>query len=143
MERYVGYDAGGYYPGKDFGLVRHYAAAIDEPGNVYEHDSTFQDITHSRDAYVGEFICRSGYRSGKVCGHVRSLGIAAHYSDGPVYNLVSTSFCSQGGDSGGPLYHADAALGIQSGHITYSTGECYSLFQHVNEALDWYNAEVY
>jgi hypothetical protein len=138
---YVGYDAGGFYPGNDFGLVRHYNANISKPGNVYEHDGTYQNITHSRDPGDGESICRSGYRTGKKCGTVLDLNVTVNYGDGNVTGLFSSTACSLPGDSGGPVYHGDAALGLHSGYN--ESGPCRGYHQKVNEALAWYGMEVY
>lgn len=136
---YIGYDAGGFFPENDFGLVRHYNANVSKPGNVYLHNGSYQDITHSRDPYDGESICRSGYKTGYNCGTVQQLNVTANYSSGPVYGLFTTNICSSGGDSGGPLFHGDAALGLHSG----SNGNCTGYHQPVNEALAWYEVEVY
>lgn len=140
-DTYVGYDAGGYYPGNDFGLIRHYNANISKPGNVYEHDGTYQNITHSRDPGDGESVCRSGYRTGKECGTVLELNVTVNYGDGNVTGLFSSTACSLPGDSGGPVYHGDAALGLHSGYNT--SGPCRGYHQKVNEALAWYGMEVY
>ncbi|MEU5727216.1 S1 family peptidase [Micromonospora sp. NPDC047738] len=135
---YLGYDVGAFYPERDHGLIRHYNANVSKPGNVYLHNGEYQDIVYSRDASVNEPVCHSGYASGYQCGYVTQTGITANYGDGNVYNLVATSYCREGGDSGGPVFWRDAAIGIHSGGH-----DCVGFYQRVNPALSWYGMEVY
>jgi len=138
---YFGYDAGGRYPGTDYGLIKHNNANVAKPGNVYDHNNGgVHDITHSRDPGVGEAVCLSGYRSGVRCGTVSQLNVTVNYGDGEVRGLFRSNICRQGGDSGGSIWHGDAALGIHSGGVT---GQCIGYHQRVNPALAWYGVEVY
>jgi streptogrisin D len=140
-DEYFGYDAGGRFPGTDYGLIKHNNASVSKPGNVFWHGSgNVTDITHSRDPGVGEAVCMSGYRSGVECGTVWELNVTAHYPEGDVHGLFRTDICTQDGDSGGPVFHNDAALGINSGKR--SSG-CVAYHQRVNPALAWYEVEVY
>ncbi|MDT0347143.1 S1 family peptidase [Streptomyces litchfieldiae] len=139
---YIGYEVGSFYPGADFGLVRHYNADVTKPGNVYLHDGTYQNITHSRDPFADEYLCSSGWKTGHICGYVLQKNVTANYGDGNVTGLFRWTNCIEGGDSGGPVFHGDAALGINSGKLTWNDG-CDSLGQPVNEALAWYGMEVY
>lgn len=138
---YFGYDAGGRYPGTDYGLIRHNNPVIDKPGNVYWHGSgQVTDITHSRDPGFGEYVCQSGWVLGTYCGTVYELDVTAHYREGNVYGLFRTDHCVSDGDSGGPIFHGGAALGIHSGR---NTSGCIAYHQRVNPALAWYGVEVY
>jgi len=135
---YLGYDDGNFYPERDHGLIRHNNASVGKPGNVYLHNGEYQNITYSRDAAVNEKICHSGYASGYQCGFVTQTGITVNYGDGNVYNLVATSYCRSPGDSGGPVFWQEAAIGIHSGGH-----DCVGFYQRVNQALAWYGMEVY
>jgi hypothetical protein len=147
---YFGYDAGGRYPGTDYGLIKHNNADISKPGNVYWHGSgQVTDITHSRDPGFGEYVCFSGYRYGTACGTVYELNVTVRYSSGnEVRGLFRTDHCTVAGDSGGAVFHGDAALGINSGFHSENSGSnppggCISYQQPVNPALAWYDVEVY
>lgn len=139
---YVGYDAGGSFPTNDFGLIKHNNAGLSKPGNVWlDSGDAVRDITHSRDAGEGETVCFSGYRSGYRCGAVLDKNQEVRYPGyGTVYQLDVTDLCAQGGDSGGSVFHGDAALGLISGGVQ---GQCLTYVQPVNEALAWYGVEVY
>jgi streptogrisin D len=140
---YIGYTTGGFFPGNDFGLVRHNNASIAKPGNVDIDDrGGVLNITHSRDAYVDEIVCANGMSSAYNCGWVLSRNVSINYSGyGTVHGLTRTNVCTIGGDSGGPLIHGEAALGLLSGGP--SNDNCDSYYQPVNEALAWYGVEVY
>ncbi|MEU6183242.1 S1 family peptidase [Streptomyces coeruleorubidus] len=139
---YIGYEAGGSYPTNDYGLIRHNNAGIGKPGNVYLHDGSYQDITHSRDPFADEYLCSSGWKTGWICGYVLQRNVTTNYGDGNLYGLFRWTNCTEGGDSGGAVFHGDAALGLTSGSMTWNDG-CDSLAQPVNEALSWSGTEVY
>ncbi|TDC42839.1 S1 family peptidase [Micromonospora sp. KC213] len=138
--QYVGYDAGGNFPGNDFGLIKHNNANLSKPGNVWISEGVVRDITHSRDAGLGETVCHSGWKTGYRCGEVLARNTTANYAEGRVTGLDYTSFCAAGGDSGGSVFHGDAALGLVSGGIPE---DCRTYVQPLNEALAWYDVEVY
>ncbi|MFJ1767396.1 trypsin-like serine protease [Amycolatopsis sp. NPDC088138] len=67
-----------------------------------------------------------------------------NYVDGTtVTGMISTTVCVQGGDSGGPLFAGNTALGLTSG----GSGDCasggQSFYQPVTEALNAYGVTVY
>jgi streptogrisin D len=145
---YVGYDAGGDYPGNDFGLIKHNNAGLSKPGNVWlDSGGAVRDIVYSRDSRKGEVVCSSGWRTGYLCGTVLQKNWEARYYDWDgdgnldyVWELDRTDLCTLGGDSGGSVFHADAALGLVSGG---PEGVCITYAQPVNEALAHYGVEVY
>ncbi|MGW0768423.1 S1 family peptidase [Streptomyces sp. NPDC002676] len=139
---YIGYTTGhNVADGNDFGLVRAYNADVTYYGNVEAANGVSQDITYSRDSKVYETVCVSGYRSGYGCGELGLKNQTINYSDGmTVTGMDEASICRNHGDSGGPLYAGDAALGLMSG---FNTGSCFSYYQPVNEALAWYGMEVF
>lgn len=140
---YIGYTVGhNYANGNDFGLIRAYNPDnVTYYGNVEAQNGVSQDITYSRDSRVYESVCASGYRSGYGCGLVGLKNQTITYTDGhQVTGMDVANICRNHGDSGGPLYDLDAALGILSGA---NFDQCYSYYQPVNEALAWYGMEVY
>lgn len=140
---YIGYTVGHFYGnGNDFGLIRAYNTQnVTYYGNVTGQNGASQDITYSRDSRIYETVCASGYRSGYGCGLVGLKNQTVNYSDGhQVTGLDEANICRNDGDSGGPLFAQDAALGILSGA---NDSECFSFYQPVNEALAWYGMEVF
>lgn len=140
---YIGYTIGhDYTDGNDFGLIRAYNTDnVTYYGNVEAQDGVSQDITYSRDSKVYESVCASGYRSGYGCNDIGLKNQTITYTDGHQVTGMDVAYiCRNHGDSGGPLFDQDAALGILSG---FSEGDCYSYYQPVNEALAWYGMEVF
>lgn len=121
---YIGYTTGDYY----------------SDGNVEAQNGEAQDITYSRDSWLGEGVCGSGFHSKYGCGTVDFKNQTITYTDGhQVTGVDVASICRAAGDSGGPLFDLDAALGILSGS---NDSGCLSAYQPVNEALAWYGVEV-
>jgi S1-C subfamily serine protease len=75
---------------------------------------------------------------------VTALNVTVHYTGGgTVRGLIQTTVCAEPGDSGGPLYDGNLAIGLTSG----GSGDCKSggttFFQPVTAALSAYNVSVY
>lgn len=140
--QYIGYTAGGYYDGNDFGWVRKDTSAITFNGGVAINKSGgIQDINTSRDTKLYETACAFGATTGYGCGLVGAKNQTINYTDGSrVTGMDVLSMRRNPGDSGGPLSIGKAAVGILSGS-NGSGGLSY--FQPVNEALAWYGLEVY
>jgi hypothetical protein len=139
---YIGYTTGHYYSdGNDFGLIRaSNTLQVTYYGNVEAQNGEAQDITYSRDSQIYETVCASGYNSKYGCGLVGLKNQTITYTDGhQVTGMDVANICRAGGDSGGPLFAGDAALGILSGG---NNSTCFSYYQPVNEALAWYGVEV-
>ncbi|MGY1500184.1 S1 family peptidase [Streptomyces sp. QTS52] len=139
---YIGYTTGHYYSdGNDFGLIRAYNTSdVTYYGNVEAQNGEAQDITYSRDSAIYETVCASGYNSKYGCGIVGLKNQTITYTSGhQVTGMDMVNICRASGDSGGPLFALDAALGILSGA---NNSACYSYYQPVNEALAWYGVEV-
>ncbi|MFJ3303348.1 S1 family peptidase [Streptomyces sp. NPDC086549] len=139
---YIGYTTGhNVANGNDFGLIRAYNADVTYYGNVEAANGNSQDITYSRDSRIYETVCSTGFRSHYGCGELGLKNQTVNYTDGmTVTGMDVANICRNHGDSGGPLYAGDAALGLQSGADIEA---CYSYFQPVNEALAWYGMEVF
>lgn len=79
-------------------------------------------IKNESSSYVGEYVCHVGQQSGLSCGAVTGTHITEPVEDeaGNVVGYVSnlTRFehiCTIGGDSGGPVFAGNIALGLYSG----------------------------
>jgi S1-C subfamily serine protease len=128
------------FPGKDYAIVRYNTSyAVDTVGRAGS-----VDITSAGNAYVGETVTRDGSTTGIHSGKVTALNVTVHYQGGgTVRGLIQTTVCAEPGDSGGPLYDGNAALGLTSG----GSGDCKkggtTFFQPVIPALQAYGVAVY
>ncbi|MFE2429973.1 S1 family peptidase [Streptomyces sp. NPDC059373] len=128
------------FPTNDYALVKYTNTSITKTGGAGN-----TDITSSASAYVGESVLRSGSTTGIHSGKVTALNATVNYGSGDVvYQMIDTTVCAEGGDSGGPLYTSGGiALGLTSG----GSGDCTSggetFFQPVTEALSNYGVSVY
>jgi streptogrisin C len=116
-----------------------------DPRNwVYVHASsdTVQDpdytITGIATSPVGTRVCISGSTSGTDCGDV--VEINWNGSGG----FARARYCSDPGDSGGPIYSGHRARGIHVGVVPGHEGDCLNaLFQGVTEAANELNVHVF
>uniref|UniRef100_UPI000FCC264D S1 family peptidase n=1 Tax=Actinacidiphila soli TaxID=2487275 RepID=UPI000FCC264D len=128
------------FPTNDYALVKYSNTSVTKTGGAGN-----TDITSSANAYVGESVLRSGSTTGIHSGKVTALNATVNYGGGDVvYQMIDTTVCAEGGDSGGPLYTSGGiALGLTSG----GSGDCTSggetFFQPVTEALSNYGVSVY
>jgi streptogrisin D len=139
---YLGPRVGSSFPGNDYGIVR-YDSSVSRPGDVYLYNGSYRDITGAGNAYVGQSVQRSGSTTGLRSGTVLGLNATVNYAEGTVTGLIRTNVCAEPGDSGGPLFAGNTALGLTSG----GSGNCSSggttYFQPVTEALSVYGVSVY
>ena len=139
---YLGYRVGSSFPGNDYGIVR-YNSSVSKPGMVYLYNGSHQDITAAANAYVGEYVRRSGSTTGLRGGYVQALNATVNYPQGTVYGLIKTNVCAEGGDSGGSLFDGTYAIGLTSGGSGNCTYGGTTYFQPVTEALSAYGVSVY
>ncbi|MEV5750799.1 S1 family peptidase [Actinoallomurus sp. NPDC052308] len=129
------------FPGTDYAIVQ-YTGWADHSSDVDLYDGSTQPITQAGDAYVGEWVQRSGSTSGVHDGTVNGLDATVNYSEGTVYGLIDTDVCAEPGDSGGSLFDGSTAVGLTSG----GSGDCSSggetFFQPVTAALDAYGVSI-
>ncbi|MFE9249203.1 S1 family peptidase [Streptomyces sp. NPDC007088] len=135
----LGTTAGSSFPGNDYGLVRYTNASVAKDGTVGS-----VDITSAANATVGLSVTRRGSTTGIHSGTVSALNATVNYgADGIVTGLIRTNVCAEPGDSGGPLYSGNKAIGLTSG----GSGNCSSggttYFQPVTEALSAYGVSIY
>lgn len=130
------------FPNHDYAIVQ-YTSSVSHPGTVDLYNGSSQDITSAANAFVGESVKRSGSTTGVHSGTVTALNATVNYQEGPVYGMIQTNVCAEGGDSGGSLFDGTKALGLTSG----GSGNCSSggttFFQPVTAALSAYGVSVY
>ncbi|MFI1225061.1 MULTISPECIES: putative Ig domain-containing protein [unclassified Streptomyces] len=103
-------------------------------------------VTGSADALVGSAICRSGQTTSLRCGEVTKVDQSVDYGSVVIEGLSYSNACSAGGDSGGAYVTATGgkAVGLHSGGgsatCTSGSGEKYTIFQPVNEAITRFGA---
>ncbi|MGK5530391.1 S1 family peptidase [Streptomyces sp. URMC 129] len=141
---YLGPTTGSSFPTNDYGIVRYDNTTISKPGTVNLYNGTTRDITGSANPVNGQAVQRSGSTTGLRSGSVTGLNYTVNYGGGDiVYGLTRTNVCAEPGDSGGPFFSGNTALGLTSG----GSGNCSTggttYFQPVVEALNAYGARVY
>ncbi|SES18178.1 S1 family peptidase [Lentzea albida] len=131
------------FPGNDYALFR-YTSGINRPGSVNLYNGNHRDIARAGDPVVGQTVGRSGSTTGFHRGKVTGLNVTVNYVDGTtVTGMIGTTVCVQGGDSGGPLFADDTALGLTSGGSGDCTSGGRSFYQPVTEALRAYGVAIY
>ncbi|MEU5974574.1 S1 family peptidase [Streptomyces sp. NPDC047315] len=138
----IGTREGTSFPTNDYGLVR-YSGTDVPPGTVNLYNGSSQDISAAADAIVGQSLQKSGSTTRVTSGVVTAVNVTVNYSEGPVYNMVRTTACSAGGDSGGAHFAGGTALGIHSGSSGCSGTNGSAIHQPVREALAAYGVSVY
>ncbi|MEV6399367.1 S1 family peptidase [Streptomyces sp. NPDC051907] len=138
----IGTRVGTSFPTNDYGIVR-YSGGAQPAGNVNLYNGGYQDITSAADAIVGQALKKSGSTTRVTSGSVTAVNVTVNYGDGPVYNMVRTTACSAGGDSGGAHFAGSVALGIHSGSSGCSGTNGSAIHQPVREALSAYGVNVY
>lgn len=65
---------------------------------------------------IGQAVCQSSRVSGYTCGTLYAKGFSITYSGGTtLYDQRSATYTVNSGDSGGPIFYATQARGVQSG----------------------------
>ncbi len=140
----LGFRVTSMFPSRDIGIVKYSDSSIPKPGVIARFDGTVQDITHSRDAQQGEFVCKSGSTTGYTCGRVTKPLTYVKYPEGTVYGVTETTACARRGDSGGPLHSGEAALGILSGgNVRAPCSQQRTYFERVREFEAIHGIRVY
>ncbi|MEU5028103.1 S1 family peptidase [Streptomyces milbemycinicus] len=123
------------FPGSDFSLVQYQNTSLDQSSVLNIGNGQTVRITGAADPVVGQKVFRSGSTSGLRTGSVTALNATVNYPEGTVSGLIQTDVCAEPGDSGGPLFAQNVALGVTSG----GTGDCTSggvtFFQPVTKAM--------
>jgi alpha-lytic protease prodomain-containing protein/trypsin len=139
---FIGYTVDSHFPGDDYALVQ-YGGSVPADGSVDLYNGGYQDIYTYANAYVGEYVVRSGSTSGVHGGYVQALNVTVNYgSEGIVYGLIQTNVCAEPGDSGGSLFDGGAAIGLTSGGSGNCTSGGQTFFQPVSEPMGVYGLSV-
>lgn len=125
------------FPENDFALVQVTSGQVPVEGTVGR-----RDITSAATPVVGQRVVRRGSTTGTRDGRVISLNSTVNFPEGTVTGLIGTTVCAEPGDSGGPLFARDTALGLTSG----GSGDCQrggiTFFQPVEEVLQAFDATL-
>lgn len=130
----------------DMGIVDVDQAGWNVSGTVSGWGKGDIPVTGSAEAVVGTAVCRSGQTSGLQCGEVTKVNQSVDYGSVVIDGLSYSNACSAGGDSGGSYVTATGgkAVGLHSGGgsatCSGGSGEKYTIFQPVNEALTKFGA---
>ncbi|MES4906526.1 S1 family peptidase [Streptomyces sp. NPDC000395] len=132
----IGPTAYSSFPVNDYGYVSYTNPLLVHPSNVYLYNGTYRAITGAGNAFVGMLVQRSGSTTGLRGGTVTGLNYTVNYGNGNVvYQMIRTNVCAEPGDSGGPLFSGNTAIGLTSG----GSGNCQTggvtYYQPVVEAL--------
>ncbi|WP_027644302.1 S1 family peptidase [Salinispora oceanensis] len=145
----LGLDLDSSFPGDDYGLIWTGSEAQDW-SMVTLGDGAVRPIHGHREAHVGESVEQYGSTSGLLSGEVTQVNATAVYrgedgEDDVVEGLIGTDICSQKGDSGGPLFAGNTALGMTSGGVPLCLfpTTSWSFYQPIGEVLDEYGVEFY
>jgi streptogrisin B len=120
------------FPGNDYALVQYTNTSLSHPGGWV-----------AANAFRGEQVTRTGSTTGTHSGTVQALNVSVTYAEGTVSGLIQTNVCAEGGDSGGPLYDGNKAIGLTSGGSGDCTTGGTTFFQPVTEALNNYGVSIY
>jgi streptogrisin B len=140
----IGSTAGSSFPTNDYGLVRYTNSSLAHPGTVNLYNGSTRDITGAANATNGQSVQRSGSTTGLHSGSVTGLNQTVNYGGGDiVYGMIRTNVCAEPGDSGGPLFSGNTALGLTSGGSGNCTTGGTTYYQPVVEALNAYGVSVF
>ncbi|MGA4838817.1 S1 family peptidase [Streptomyces sp. G45] len=117
----VGVTETAVFPGSDYSLLRYTNRDVSYPSEV-RYGSGGLRINDADRPVVGQQVCRTGPTTGTHCGTIQSLNSTVTYPQGVVYGLIRTNVCAEPGDSGGPAFSGDSAVGVLVG----GSGNCAS-----------------
>jgi hypothetical protein len=100
-------------------------------------------------SFMGQQVCHSGANSGTSCGIVTAQDMTVHQPGGDSFHQTEfQTVCTKGGDSGGPVFAANTALGIMTGNNKEVEGQnppyCgeKGYYTEITEATDALNVSV-
>ncbi|MFD9053580.1 S1 family peptidase [Streptomyces zaomyceticus] len=146
MTNKIGTTAHTEFPTNDWGVIRYDSdSAAHAYGQVYLYKLIeFRDISSAGNAKLGQEILQSGQTTGLRRGVVTGLDVTANYGNGEIVSgLVQTTACGEPGDSGGPVFAGNTALGLVSGGIGDCNNGGVTIYQPVTEVLSRHGMEVY
>jgi len=97
--------------------------------------STDYRINGATSNVTGNYACHSGIVSGTTCGEIGNLNATWTQGGLTVYGLVELmNICSQSGDSGGPVFWKNRALGMWHSSRTDAKCNDTGLYTDINQA---------
>ena len=119
--RYLGYVEQYNNSTSDYAKIRASGTFWDKPSwpSMVGYWGTDQERSISSEAYsyIGQWVCHAGANSGASCGTVTAQDMTVPQPDGPQYHQTEfQTICTKGGDSGGPVFAGNVALGIMAGN---------------------------
>lgn len=131
------------FPASDFALVTYDDPAVRPDSAVDLGNGGTQRISRAAEAAVGMRVQRSGSTTGLSDGTVTGLDATVNYGNGDIVDgLIQTDVCAEPGDSGGPMFSGDAAVGLTSGGSGDCTQGGETFFQPVTTALEATGARI-
>ncbi|MEI5097782.1 S1 family peptidase [Streptomyces sp. PmtG] len=110
------------FPGSHYAIVRYTNTSLSYPSELNGGGGRIIRINRAAQPTVGQRVCRVGPTSGMHCGTVQAVNVSITYPQGTVNGLFRTTVCAEPGDTGGPAFSGDTALGILVG----GSGDCAS-----------------
>lgn len=139
----IGNFQGSSFPGNDYAWVNVANGWWTVPVVLGWGTVSDQLVRGSNEAPVGASICRSGSTTHWRCGNLLAKNVTVNYSQGAVHQMVQTSACAEGGDSGGSFISGDQAQGVTSGASGNCTSGGQSFYQPINEILSTYGLTLH
>lgn len=139
----IGNFQGSSFPGNDYAWVNVANGWWTVPVVLGWGTVSDQLVRGSNEAPNGASICRSGSTTHWRCGNIQAKNVTVNYAQGPVHQMVQTSACAEGGDSGGSFISGDQAQGVTSGASGNCSSGGRSFYQPINEILNTYGLTLH
>jgi len=134
----IGSVEGYTFPGGDWGKIKANGSTYWDwtpwPSQVAHYwEDQERAITSEAWSFLGQYVCHSGTQTGTSCGGVSALNVTADYGVNHLTEVAGV--CVIGGDSGGPVFSGNTALGLVSGgDLGYPGCERPILYAEITEA---------
>lgn len=141
-----------------FGGVDAEAISVESPFSAYpwiyrddvEQQWPVKYVVNSSQTVEDDPVCRAGNTTGRRCGQIEDKMFSMQRQGVTLVQLIQTSACSGGGDSGGPVFYGYGAYGIHAGFVRPnnnpgcgpSTNQTKSIYSPINWVLNQLNAEL-
>lgn len=130
---------------RDWGLIQQTNSNWDDQGIVWTNAHNENPIYNWSTSYVTRYTCFSGAGTAWTeCGQVLDLDFditlcnssGTECRDQENMTIAGDPMCVTGGDSGGPVFEANTALGLVSGWTTNYPGySCVTVFEELEEVF--------
>lgn len=130
----VGSTSAAEFPVSSWSVVRYTNPDLDYPSEIAGSPQPVR-ITGAAEPMVGQSACRYGPTTGLHCGTVLAVNQSITFPDGTIHGLFTTNICAEPGDTGGPAFAGDKALGILIGGSGNCTSGGTTYYQPVTPVL--------